>query len=431
MLKTAVKYRRSQLLNREEQMKINLTKYRWVILAISCLINLCIGSIYAWSVLASPMAEELRVDDLSIVFSVANAVGFITMIIGGILNDRYGPRWIVFTGGLMFGSGMLISGYANSVFALTAGYGLLLGLGLALVYGCTISNTIKFFPDRRGMVGGLTTAAYGISSVLIAPVASALNSMVGVRASFKILGLVFVLVICTGSFFLKKCPNGFSPEGFQPSQGETEAGAQEGAGGDYTPLEMLRTPVFYIMLLFLTCGGVFGMMIISSAYSIGVNMAGLSSSAASLMVSVLCIFNTTGRLAAGTLSDKFGRVNTLTAAIVIAVAGLIVLYLADLQSSFQLFAAGVILVGICFGTFMGVFPGFTADRFGVKHNTVNYGIMWIGFSLAGIIGPSILTKAVAATGNYRMAFLIALFIAVLGLLTSFAYRGLNRRKPQN
>ncbi len=76
-----------------EKRSVQLSRQRWIILAVSCLMNLCIGSMYAWSVLAAPMAEELHVPDLSIVFSTANAVGFITRIIGGILNDRYGPRW--------------------------------------------------------------------------------------------------------------------------------------------------------------------------------------------------------------------------------------------------------------------------------------------------------------------------------------------------
>lgn len=409
-------------------MQMTLTKYRWVILIVSCLINLCIGSIYAWSVLAPPMAAELHADNLSVVFSVANSVGFISMIAGGLLSDRYGPRWIVFAGGLMFGSGMIISGYAGSVAVLIMGYGLLLGFGLSFVYGCTINNTIKFFPDRRGMAGGLTTAAYGISSVLTAPAASALNDMAGVRNTFRILGIVFIVIICAGSFFLKKCPDGFMQECSGVSPAAADAGMKSARHKDYTPLEMLRTPVFYVMLLFLTCGGVFGMMIISSAHTIGVEMAGLSVYAASLMVSVLCIFNTMGRLVAGTLSDKLGRINTLTAAMLIAVAGLIILYFADIRGSFPLFAIGVILVGVCFGTFMGVFPGFTTDRFGAKHNTVNYGIMWIGFSLAGIVGPSILTKAAAATGNYRMAFMLALAIAVLGLIMSFIYRVVDLRQ---
>lgn len=78
-----------------------LTKKRWVLLIICCLINLCVGSMYAWSVLAGPMAQELNVANLSIVFSVANSVGFISMIIGGLVADRKGPRWVMFLGGLM------------------------------------------------------------------------------------------------------------------------------------------------------------------------------------------------------------------------------------------------------------------------------------------------------------------------------------------
>lgn len=133
---------------------------------------------YAWSVLAAPMAQELNVPSLSIVFSVANALGFISMIIGGLIADRKGPRWVMFVGGLMFGVGMFGCGFAQSVGHLILSYGVILGLGMSFVYGCTISTCIKFFPDKRGMAGGMATAFYGISSVIIAPIANVLNSSV-------------------------------------------------------------------------------------------------------------------------------------------------------------------------------------------------------------------------------------------------------------
>lgn len=84
-------------------------------------------------------------------------------------------------------------------------------------------------------------------------------------------------------------------------------------------------------------------------------------------------------------------------------------------------------MGICFGTFMGVFPGFCTDQFGSRHNTVNYGIMWIGFCIAGVAGPTILTSAYGATGTYRIAFIIAAGIAILGLILTFVYRAMNRK----
>lgn len=395
-----------------------LTRKRWPILVTSCLINLCIGSMYAWSSLSAPMAQELNAD-LSSVFATANAVSFITMIIGGILNDKYGPRWVMFVGGLLFGAGMFASGLAQNVSHLIISYGLCVGWGMSLVYGCTISNTIKFFPDKRGMVGGMTTASYGISSVIFAPLADWVCSFAGARMTFMILGGIFLIIICAGSFLMDKCPAGFVPVGFTPV---VRANAKSAT--DKTPMEMLKTPLFYIMLIMLTCGGTFGLMIISGAKGLALNMTAISTTTATLFVSVLCLFNTAGRLVAGTLSDKLGRINTLTWALIIALAGLSTLYICANTGSVILFATGVMLIGICFGTFMGVFPGFCADQFGTKHNTVNYGIMWIGFSSAGIVGPSVLTSVHNATGSYQGAFVIAFVLALLGLVLTFLYRKL-------
>ena len=92
-----------------------------------------------------------------------------------------------------------------------------------------------------------------------------------------------------------------------------------------------------------------------------------------------------------------------------------------------LLVLGLVLIGICFGTFMGVFPGFCTDQFGTKNNTVNYGIMWIGFCLAGIVGPTILSSVYSATGTYVMAFVISICIAVVGLILTFVYRAMNKK----
>lgn len=399
----------------------SLTRARWRILAASCVINLCIGSLFAWSVLAGPMAAELGERDISIVFSIANAITFITMIAGGLLNDKYGPRWVMLTGSVMYALGFFFSGFARNVGDMIVSFSVVLGLGISLVYTCTISNTIKFFPDRRGLVGGLTTASYGISSAIFAAIFNMLNESVGVRGTFKVVGIVFLVVLCAGSLMERKCPDGFVPEGYTPS-----GPASGSARRDLRPLEMLRTPSFYVMLLMLTCGATFGMMLLSNASTLAANMLGVSAAAASTLVSVLCVFNTAGRLTAGTLSDKLGRINTLTAAMVVAILGLAALYLADVGASLVLLVVGLILVGVCHGTFMGVFPSFCTDRFGVKYNTVNYGIMFIGFSLAGIIGPGLLTRVYAAAGSYRMAFALACMLAVLGLVLSGVYRKLNR-----
>ena len=152
---------------------MNLDKKRWIVLIASCLINLCIGSIYAWSVFAAPLAAKLTAllghavtaADLAIVFMVANAVGPITMISGGFVNDKLGPKGVLLVGGGMFGIGMMLTGLATSVGGLIVTYGLVLGLGLGMAYGATISNSVKFFPDKKGLVGGIAAVLVSVSLV--------------------------------------------------------------------------------------------------------------------------------------------------------------------------------------------------------------------------------------------------------------------------
>ncbi len=184
---------------------------------------------------------------------------------------------------------------------------------------------------------------------------------------------------------------------------------------------MLKTPTFYVMLLLLTCGAFTGMMITSQASSVAQHMVGLSAVAASLAVSVLALFNALGRIVAGFVSDKIGRINTLFLACILAVIGLLCLYFSGM-GTVTLFYIGLSIVGISYGAFMGVYPGFTADQFGPKNNSVNYGIMFIGFAIAGYFGPQIMGQTFAKTGAYQNAFVYAIIFSVVGIFFTFIYR---------
>lgn len=402
-----------------------LNKKRWLILTACCLVNLCLGSIYAWSVFASPMADHLTAllgrpvtsGDLAIVYTIANSVGPITMISGGWFNDRFGPGKVILLGGIMFGGGMILSSFVTSIPMLIVTYGLVGGLGLGMAYGCTISSCVKFFPDKRGLIGGLTTASYGFSSVLIPPVVTMIVDSSGVKAAFLGIGAVFLVVITVCSFFVTKCPEGFVPQGWIPPA--IENGGQSSNDKDWKG--MLATPVFYVMILLLTCGAFCGMMIISQASAVAQNMVGMTPMAASTAVSILAVFNALGRIFAGALSDRIGRINTLMGSCVLSICGLLLLYITA-SGGYATFYLGIALVGVCFGAFMGVFPGFTADRFGAKNNSVNYGIMFIGFAAAGYFGPTIMRNVYAANGIYQPAFLIACGLNVAGVVLSLVYR---------
>ena len=410
---------------------IDLDKRRWGVLVASCLINLCIGSIYAWSVFAAPLAAKLTgllgttftAADLAIVFTVANSIGPVTMICGGFITDKFGgPRGVILTGGIIFGLGMLLTGFASTLTQIIITYGLLVGLGLGMAYGCTINNTVKFFPDKRGFVGGIATATYGLSSVLIPPVANALNNSMGVSKSFIILGAAFLAVIIICSMFIIKCPADYLPKGYVP-----KLTSGSGSSSDKDWKKMLADPVFYVMILMLTCGAFSGLMITSQASPMAQRITGMSVGMAATAVSVLALFNSAGRIVAGTLSDKFGRVAVLRGAFIIEMAGLALLFTTG-EGHVLRFMAAVSVIGICFGALMGVYPGFTADQFGPRNNSVNYGIMFIGFAVAGYFGPTVCGRILASTGTYAAAFVVSIALAIVGIILSVVFKKISYRK---
>lgn len=391
--------------------------HRWRIAVISCIMNLLLGVNYAWSILSGPLAQRLNevngfvgtaaltASSLAIVFSITNAILPVPMIVAGAVNDKYGPKAIVFVGGFLYGLGIILTGVVNSVGATIVTYSLMAGVGNGLVYACTVNNTVKFFPDRKGLIGGLTTASYGIGSIIYAPITRLLIARFGVGVTTKFFGIVIMVFICIGAFFLAKVP-------VQKQDGQA---AKVPAARDCTWKDMLKKPIFYVLLLLLACGSSQGMMIISQASSIATEMVGTGVAVATLMVSLVAALNTSGRLICGYASDKIGRINVIAIAVVISLVGTVLLYLSA-GGSVLCFALGACMEGLCFGCFMGVYPGLTADHFGTRNNTLNYGIMFIGNSIGAVVGPNIISAMYAGSGTYRPAFLLAGLLSIIGLL---------------
>ena len=116
----------------------------------------------------------------------------------------------------------------------------------------------------------------------------------------------------------------------------------------------------------------------------------------------------------------------MTLVYIIAIAALLLLFQCSI-GSVALFYLGICMIGICFGAFMGIYPGFTSDNFGTKNSSMNYGIMFIGFSLAGLIGPQVMSAIYKSAGSYHIAFLIAMAMAICGLALTFVYRTMHKR----
>lgn len=392
----------------------NFTRKRWLVLVLYGIINLCVGALYAWSIFAVPLQAELNVGSLSMVYTVATSIGPVTMIGGGFLQRKLKVKWVLLLSGIVFGLGMLLSGFATGQGFLLITYGLGAGLGAGLAYGCTVGNAVKLFPDKRGLAGGIAAATYGGSAIMIPPIANALIERIGVMNSFRVLGAVFLVVVAVCALLVEECPEGFVPNGWTPPEGRPLSDGLHWK-------QMVTTPSFYVMLLLLMCGAVSGAMTISQTSAMGQQLVGMGAATAAAMVSMLAAFNAGGRIVSGMLSDKIGRIKTLMLMQCVSLAGIVLLALTE-PGGYLTFGIGIACIGVGYGAFLGVFPGFTADRFGQKHQSINYGVMFIGFSIAGLIGPNVASAVHESSGSYHIAFVVAASLCVAGLVLAVVFQ---------
>jgi len=392
---------------------------RWLILISAIIINICIGTLYAWSVFAMPLGKLFgwAPPALALVFTINHGLSPVAMIGGGYLQDKLGSKTTIIVGGLMFTIGLFLSGYVSQVGLLYLTYSALAGIGGGVIYAGNIGNTVKFFPDKRGLAAGLCAAGYGCGAMLVAPIASALIINYGVLNTFQILGTAFFIIIAICIMFIKKAPAGYKPAGWTPPV--VAATAAQPAGNDSKWTQMISEGIWWVVMIMLFCGAMSGLMVLAHASPIGQIMFKLTPMNAAFFVSIITLANALGRVGFGALSDRIGRSNTIM--IMYIVSALSMLNLA-FTTSVAGFVASGIGCGAVFGGFMGTMPTIISDRYGLKNFGVNYGITFIGFSLAAIFGPLTAAKVRVATGNYEQAFWIALGINVVGFVFAYIFR---------
>jgi len=395
---------------------------RWFYLAFGTIINIIIGQTYAWSVFVTPLSTHFNwtVADISIAFAIFHTISCIPIIIAGKLQDYIQPKYVIFGGSVMYGIGMLGVGYVTSLNQLYFFYGVLGGISMGTIYSGVVPNLVRFFPDHRGLASGILAAGVGSGALLWAPVAALMIKSYTVLPTFKTLGILYLVALCLLSLLIKTAPADYTPEGWTPSVRNQKSLSV----ADKSWSQMLLDPLYYCLAAVYITGGIAGLMIVAHASPILQSVAGFTAVAAGSYVGVLAIFNSCGRAGWGFISDKIGRMPSIL--MIYAILGGAMLWLAT--SSFAV-VVPVLVVGSCFGGFMGMIAPITADAFGPKNLAVNFGIMFLPFGIAAFIGPRLAAVIKADSGNYSLAFLIASILSFMGIGFALAsQKRLNRQK---
>ena len=352
---------------------MNKSLNRWQVIAASTAILLCTGAVYAFSVFANPLSSQTgwTMPQIMMAFTINSAIGPIPMILGGYLVDKGFVKWTIALGAFVFALGFFLTGFVSSPIMLYLTYGLMAGLGQGFAYSGALSNILRLFPDKRGLASGILTAGMGFAAVIASPIASYLIQSHDAKFAFRAIGLAYLIIVGLASFFIKPAPAGYKPEGWEPP-----AQIQNNGSINRNWLQMLKTPVFYIVISMFFVGAFSGLMIASQASPIGQTMFGLAPATAALYVSLYSISNSSGRLIWGTVSDKIGRSKTLMIIFSVVAFSLFILTIIPGQFGFSL---GIIGLGICFGGVMGVFPSIVMENYGPANQGVNYGIVFTGY----------------------------------------------------
>jgi MFS transporter, OFA family, oxalate/formate antiporter len=380
---------------------------RWLPVVGGILMNLALGSLYAWSVFVLPLEREFgwRRADTSWVYTIAIVTFALTFVVAGRIQDLKGPKICAFLGGLLVSGGFFLSSYTSSLLFLYVTFGVVVGLGNGFGYATPIPVASKWFPDKRGLVVGLMVGGYGAGSALLGPLAIRLIPNVGWRPTFQILGVVFFVMTMIGTALLKNPPSGYRPPNWQPLSGAATS-------ADYSTGEMLATPTFYLMWVAYCLGTTAGQMAISQLVPFA-GSAGLGALASTLVLPVSASGNAGGRILSGWMSDRFGRLPTLKTMILISAAAMPALVLWRQQPA--LFFILVAVVYWCYGTQLSVFASTTADFYGTRNLGLNYGVLFTAWGAAGILGPAIAGRAFDRFGDYRVAFFSAGMLALVAL----------------
>jgi OFA family oxalate/formate antiporter-like MFS transporter len=399
--------------------------FRWLLVAAALLLQFSIGAVYAWSVFSGALedAEAFQLSKLeaSLPFTVTIGMIFIGSYLGGRLQDVKGPRPVALVGGVIYAAGIILASFANSddeLWLIILGYGVIGGFGLGFAYIVPIAMLQKWFPDKRGLITGLAVGGFGFGAVLTSPVAQWLidQDPEDPTSAFLPLGIAYLVMSLVGASIFRNPPQDYVVPGYEAAA--ADPGASD-AGRDYTEREALHTKQWYLLTAILTLNVSAGIALISQAKLSATDIAGYSVGGAATLVGVLAVFNGGGRIVWAAVSDHIGRMPSFAA--MLALQGVCLLILPHASNAVLFFVLAAVIY-LCYGGGFGTMPATAGDYYGVKNAGAIYGLMLIGWSLGGIIGPIIASSLIGDDQSYTLAYTVIGIIALASVLLTFITR---------
>ena len=403
--------------------------YRWAQLVLGLIVMMSISSPqYTWALFTGSLLKEYGValSTLQWAFSLLVIMQTFLSPLQANLVERFGARTLISAGAVMAGTSWILSAFATNVWMLYLTYGVVGGFGTGIVYVGIIGLMVRWFPDRRGFATGMAAAGYGVGAILTTfPISDMLPSY-GYAKTWLIWGVIQAVVGFAAAQGLRAPPEGFHPAGMAIARDERQTKRS------YSPSEMLKSPIFYLLFIMMTMMSTGGLMVVSNVgafakqYNVGQALV-LGMAALPLSLSLSRATNGLTRPFFGWVSDHIGRENTMGLAFFLeAIAILVMFAFIDKPAVF------VVMTGLVFfgwGEIFSLFPSTLTDTFGSKFASTNYGFLYIAQGVGSILGGPAAAKLQELTGNWTVVFFL---VAILDALTAFlALTALKRMRREH
>ena len=380
----------------------------WLTLFGTVITQFALGSVYTWSLFNGQLSQKLDapVSQVAFSFGLLSLGLAIASSLAGKLQERFGVRRVTIGAGVLMALGFWLTAHANNLMMLYFSAGLLVGLADGAGYLMTLSNCVKWFPERKGMISACAIGAYGLGSLGFKFICGALLATVGLEQTFMIWGVLAMSMIILGALLMREAPllqNGAATQGQQNAR-------------DYTLAQSVRLPQYWMLALMFLTACMSGLYVIGVAKDIGEGLVHLSTQTAASAVTVIAIANLSGRLVLGVLSDKMMRIRVISLAQIVSLIGMSVLLFTRMNE--MTFFLSLACVAFSFGGTITVFPSLVSDFFGLNNLTKNYGLLYLGFGIGSVLGSLV----ASLFGGFTVTFSLIMTLLVLSLFLSLTIR---------
>jgi MFS transporter, OFA family, oxalate/formate antiporter len=422
-------------------------KGRWMYVVLGFIVNICLGSVYAYSIFGGQLKIEWnlyylaedgikKLQTASDIFSQQIPFGAfllcfaIAFLFSGQLLAKLGPKKQGIIGGIVVALGWILASfvakYTESVPLLVLTYGVIGGAGVGISYIVPIQAATRWFPDKKGLATGLALAGFGGSPFISTYLGQKLIHMHTpnqVSDAFLYLGIAFLVVILVSSWFMKFPEAGWKPAGWTPKAASAAATSTQ----DLDRKDIIKTRRFWVLFACYTIGALAGLMAIG-IYGGVMALVGIGLTA-TVVQFVLAPFNAGGRPLLGFVTDKLGpRVAAMITFTVILVAAIIMIMVksGDLVSQAHkiMYFVAFIAFYLGLGGWLAIAPTATAQYFGVKNSARNYGVVFLAYGVGGLIATFVAAysgKIFGGSDALLSAFIPVAILAGLGLVLAFFF----------